>query len=117
MANNKVFSPLLIMSLIKLLNWFELIIFFFCASTIISLTDKNINGLPSDIFVTTTPVVFFGNFRSETSFLLKSLIEIFKSFTVTYLLSSVSALFSALNSSEDSNLPIKTFFEIGVNVN
>ena len=39
--------------------------------------------------------------------------QIYKEISIlTYLLASGSAFFSALNSSEDSNLPNKTFFEI-----
>ena len=87
-------------------------IFFFCNSTITSLTDKNTKGLPSDISVTTTPVVFIGNLRSGISSLFKSRIEIFNFSTFIYLLVSGSAYFSALNASEDSNLPNNTFLEI-----
>ena len=96
----------------KLENCFELLIFFFCNSTIILLTDTNIKGLPSKILVTTTPVVFFGNFRSEISLLFKSRTKIFKFSTLTCLLVSGSVFVSALNSSEDSSLPKVTFFEI-----
>ena len=76
------------------------------------LTDTNIKGLPSKILVTITPVVFFGNLRSEISSLFKSRIEIFKSSIFVCVLVSVSDFFSALNCSEDSNLPNNTFFEI-----
>ena len=72
--------------------------------------DTNIKGLPSNISVTTTPVVFFGNLRSEISSLFKSRMEIFKLSTFTCLLLSGSLFFSALNSDEDSNLPSNTFF-------
>ena len=95
-AKYKVFEPLLIISLTKLENWFEFVTFFFCSSTITSLIDTNTKGLPSDISVTTTPVVFFGNPRSEISSLFKSLIEIFKFSTLVYLLVSDSAFSSVV---------------------
>ena len=87
-------------------------IFFFCNSTTISFAETKIKGLPSKISVTTTPEVFLGNFRSIISSLFKSLIKIFNFSILTYLLVSGSDLVSALNYSEDSNLPNKTFFEI-----
>ena len=99
---------------IKFKNCLEFITFFFCASTIMSLIDTNINGLPSNIEVTTTPVVFFGNSLSEMSSLLRSLTKIFKFSILVYFYLSSSFLLSALNSLEDSNLPSKTFFEINL---
>ena len=70
------------MSLTNLENWFEFVIFFFCNSTMTSLTDINLKGLLSDILVTTTPVEFFGNSRLVISFLFKSLTEIFRVSTI-----------------------------------
>ena len=70
-----------------------------------SLTDKNFKGLFSDIFVTTTPLKFFGKLRLEISSLFKSLTEIFKASTI---ISSTGTFSMGFCCKSASNAPIRS---------
>ena len=85
------------------------LIFFFCASTIILFIIKFLTGLSASILVITTPVVSFGNFLFSISSSFKGLTSIFKS-SITVVFKTFG--FFGLKSLDVSNLPNLIFLKI-----